>query len=497
MNHLSDKDLDRLSKEAAEQYDVQQNTSGWDQLHRKLNKELPVQGKEKRRRFLFLLLFFAILTGGGMVYSYLNSPTPKIENFQAQESVSKSSENISRENAPDTKKTADRVSADSEIVSDNRKPTELAVTPDSKQTDPPVKLPDAKSKTANNNPTSGTANKVDKSKERKTAVGQADKRVIQRKLTSDQKNIKGKSSGTVGSKLRSNDRQPQTGNKSAIPVSVNQKRSDEKNNVIDDKEKNTHEPVTGKIEPATVNKKEPYKEEPVLIESKTPEKQVATSEKVAKQAKATVRKNYPFSISAVAGPDLSNVNFRFNDKPGFNAGLRFSWQFAPRFSLSTGAVYTKKNYSALGRDYNPPKGYWTNYVTIDKVTGSCWMIDIPLEVRYDMHAGKTSKWFISSGLSTYLMDKEDYEYHYMYNGAYTVRRWINNKNSDYILSIANLSAGYEKMVGRHTSIQAEPYLKIPLKGVGFGKMQMNSYGLNLSVRYGFSMMKKKVTTTSP
>lgn len=484
MNHLSDKDLDRLSKEAAEQLDVQQNTSGWDQLHRKLNKELPVQGTERRRRFLLLLIFFAFLTGGGMIYSYLNSPSPNSTELQAKkpDTKNKSLEKATHDVVTERK----TLSGSSKKTNkpENNKETESPVTANVVQADrsaAPVSDFKKESESKKYEPlTSGTdserATDIKKNKTIQEIAGVQKNKSPNTPDVSSNKKI-------VTTKLTPISNQSLSGKKSGMPVTQKQDYNDEKKENI----------IVQKEEPAAPQKKADVSD----VKPAMSDVQVNAPVTSAKKAKTPVRIKYPFTVGLVTGPDLSNVNFRFNDKPGYNAGIRLSWQFAPRFAVSTGAVYTKKNYSAIGNDYHPPKGYWTNYVTIDKVIGSCWMIDVPLEIRYDLHAGNSSKWFVSSGLSTYLMNKEDYEYHYMNNGQYTVRRWINDEHSSYILSVANLSAGYEQMVGKHISVQAEPYLKVPLSGVGFGKMQMNSYGLNISIRYGFSFTKKLLSTTSP
>ena len=65
MYPLSDKDLDRLSREAAEQYDVESSASGWEQVEKKLNKVMPEQ-KERKRRFAWLLLLLVFLAGSGL-----------------------------------------------------------------------------------------------------------------------------------------------------------------------------------------------------------------------------------------------------------------------------------------------------------------------------------------------------------------------------------------------------------------------------------------------
>ncbi|HEY8898067.1 MAG TPA: hypothetical protein VIM79_24745, partial [Niastella sp.] len=65
MYPLHDKDLDRLSREAAEQFEVEPGVSGWEHLEKKLDRELPQ--KKDRRRFLFWLFFISVATGGTLV----------------------------------------------------------------------------------------------------------------------------------------------------------------------------------------------------------------------------------------------------------------------------------------------------------------------------------------------------------------------------------------------------------------------------------------------
>jgi hypothetical protein len=55
MHPLHDKDLDRLSREAAEHFEAEPGASGWANLEMRLDTELPQ--KKKKRRFLFWLFF--------------------------------------------------------------------------------------------------------------------------------------------------------------------------------------------------------------------------------------------------------------------------------------------------------------------------------------------------------------------------------------------------------------------------------------------------------
>ena len=112
------------------------------------------------------------------------------------------------------------------------------------------------------------------------------------------------------------------------------------------------------------------------------------------------------------------------------------------------------------------------------------MWEVPVYASYHFKTNRKSGWFVSLGLSSYFMKKEDYTYHYKYsNGNPVSRYWQNTDPSNYWFSILGVSGGWEKGFGHGLSLGIAPYAKIPLKGVGFGNMQLSSYGLNLLLSY--------------
>ena len=197
-------------------------------------------------------------------------------------------------------------------------------------------------------------------------------------------------------------------------------------------------------------------------------------------------------IGAVGAPDMSNVKFTNTDKVGYNVGIQLEYRFSQRWSAITGVIYTKKNYTAQGEDFNHPKGSWIDNVNLDLVSGSCDMFDIPLNIRYDVNHGNKHRYFVSTGLSTYLMKEEEYHYHYQYaNGNPGYRYRTYESDAHHWLSILNISAGFEKKINKRLSIQGEPYLKVPLAGVGYGNLKLNSYGVYFSVRYNTGLLSGK------
>src|SRR6478735_6278820 len=86
MSHLSDKDIDHLAREAAEQLDVDQNSSGWEALQSKLDVEMPVEKRRRRWLFLFLIPLLSGLSFLG--YKYYQAPEPIANTKQSSDSRS-------------------------------------------------------------------------------------------------------------------------------------------------------------------------------------------------------------------------------------------------------------------------------------------------------------------------------------------------------------------------------------------------------------------------
>lgn len=80
------------------------------------------------------------------------------------------------------------------------------------------------------------------------------------------------------------------------------------------------------------------------------------------------------------------------------------------------------------------------------------------------------------------MKKENYEYNYKNPSGqtYSYYRNIDNENKHYF-SMLSLSAGYQRNLSNRVAVAAEPYVNIPLKGVGYGKVKLKTAGVQVSV----------------
>jgi hypothetical protein len=226
----------------------------------------------------------------------------------------------------------------------------------------------------------------------------------------------------------------------------------------------------------------------IIITPPAPEQAITKTEKkdtLAVVKKKTKSKNEKaINIGLTAGIDVSTVKFTHGENAGYNIGILGGYQFSRHWSVYTGIIYTKKNYELNGSDYHPPKHYWTQYVKLETVEGYCRMWEVPLLARYTFNPGSKTAFFASTGISSYFMKKQAYNYSYKTNmGVPATAAWSNDSTFTHVFSILHLSAGFEKRLGKHMNWQIEPYAKIPLGGVGFGNIRLSSFGINFSVQY--------------
>jgi len=184
-----------------------------------------------------------------------------------------------------------------------------------------------------------------------------------------------------------------------------------------------------------------------------------------------------FAITAGVGGDMSFISLNNPGKITLLYGAGLSYGFAKRFSVSAGFYVSRKIYAATPAQYNN-----TIYPYLTEIEGDCKIYQLPLSIGYHFGQRKKHGWSGSAGLTTLLMKKEVYDYEYKNPSGqyYYYTRKLNDVNKHYF-SVLSLSAGYEYRPGNRVSFSAGPFVNIPLKGIGFGKMKLNSAGLQLNL----------------
>ena len=185
-----------------------------------------------------------------------------------------------------------------------------------------------------------------------------------------------------------------------------------------------------------------------------------------------------FYTGIISGLDISSIDFQ-SAKTGNTLGLIIGYAFNKKWSIESGLLWDTKRVYDNGSHFDPPGYTPTNGITIVAVNGKSRLYELPVNIRYTMVSGRHSL-FATSGLSSYLMRSENYDYHYMQNSQPGGHNYLSYKNkTKNWFSVFNLSAGYTHKLGGNGSIRVEPYLKLPIRNLGVGKMPIMSTGLNI------------------
>jgi hypothetical protein len=207
--------------------------------------------------------------------------------------------------------------------------------------------------------------------------------------------------------------------------------------------------------------------------------------------KPILRRGPRFTLSILAAPDINAVNSFSRNQVGTNLGFQLGIRLSKKFTISTGAAYAVKPYDASGSQYDSPN--WVGKSLNDlptNVAANCKVLDIPINLNYQFYSKGKNSFAIGSGLSSYIMLRENY--HFDFNDgsgrpSYDVQ--IDNKNK-HILGVLNLNATYERKINSKFSTIIQPYMKLPLTGIGNGRVDLRSTGVAVGVSWNINSVLK-------
>ena len=189
-----------------------------------------------------------------------------------------------------------------------------------------------------------------------------------------------------------------------------------------------------------------------------------------------------FYFSVSGGIDGTGVDFPGLNKFAPRIGLSVGYHLNNNLSVASGIFAGNKKYVAGKDDYKAKAGSYWALVDIKEVDANCRVFEIPLWLRYDFSEKKSLRPFAMAGISSFIMDKEDYEYYYYRSGN---PYWAEHsyKGNSHLFSVLRLVAGLEKKVSDNFFLSLQPGLAIPLAGVGEGQVKLYSTELLIGLKY--------------
>jgi len=203
------------------------------------------------------------------------------------------------------------------------------------------------------------------------------------------------------------------------------------------------------------------------------------------------------TLAVLAAPDINSVNsFNNAGQVGTNLGLQLSVKLNKRFSITSGATYAVKPYETGISNYrsaNP--GWWSGsrFAALgkpDNITANCKVLDIPLNINYQVTSKGKNDLKIGGGLSSYFMLREDYHFNFADQATSPAKLQINNQNR-HLFGVFNLDATYTRRIDNRFGIMIQPYAKLPLTSIGFGQVDLRSTGVALGLSWDINSFKTK------
>lgn len=205
------------------------------------------------------------------------------------------------------------------------------------------------------------------------------------------------------------------------------------------------------------------------------------------------------SLGLAVAPDINSVSNFKTSKVGHSFGLSANYQLSSKISISSGITYSTKLYAAQPNQY---KATWANSnaaAYAESIEADCRVLDVPINLNYEVLRSPKRTLFVSAGVSSYFMLNEKYTLITAKSQsgypAYSNHSYEYSKRNEHLLNVLNLSAGIATPLNKQTKLIIEPYARLPLTGVGEGKVDLKSIGVNFQLQYNFRK-KGKLTPTS-
>jgi hypothetical protein len=233
--------------------------------------------------------------------------------------------------------------------------------------------------------------------------------------------------------------------------------------------------------PAAVNLL-PATAPPDLLNGRLQGNLLTTTHATLHKQKALFR-NKGLYAGIVGSIDLTAVQLQKASRPGRHLGVIAGYKLNNRWSLESGVFMEKKYYYTKGSYYKNSRSYTPPNTSIIEVDGDCTMLEIPLLIKYDFNPKRKTTMFATAGVSSYIMKNEAYDflYYYQTTGTYANHSKSYRNASTNLFSVVHLSGGISRALGSTTSLRVEPYLKLPVTGLGYGQLHFSSTGLNIGV----------------
>ncbi|WP_158992556.1 hypothetical protein [Mucilaginibacter sp. L196] len=211
-----------------------------------------------------------------------------------------------------------------------------------------------------------------------------------------------------------------------------------------------------------------------LLESTSP----ANNNKLSAKTQASFKPRFVGGV--IGAQDINGAGSFKQGKVGSKAGLVFAAGVSQKLTISTGAVYSSTPYSAGYDNFTLP---YQPKVSPVSLTANCQMLDIPINIGYQVYNQGKNMISFGTGLSSYIMLQQDYNFVYSSSSGIAPKDYSVPNSSSYLFKILNLNATYERQISSKAGITIQPYLKLPLADIGYSQVKLQTTGIAVGLSW--------------
>jgi len=193
------------------------------------------------------------------------------------------------------------------------------------------------------------------------------------------------------------------------------------------------------------------------------------------------------ALTFLGAPELNSAGSLGNAKSGTNVGLLFSAGIFNKLTVSTGANYSVKPYNTDIADYHTTYKFKTNPSDIE---ADCRVLDMPINLDYQIYNKHKNKFSIGTGLSSYIMLHESYNYYYSDPTTKGPVAFTVPQSGKYFFGIMNLQATYQRQINSKVGLSIEPYMKLPLTSIGYSQAKLQTAGVAVGLNWNLNSLTK-------
>lgn len=181
----------------------------------------------------------------------------------------------------------------------------------------------------------------------------------------------------------------------------------------------------------------------------------------------------------VTGFGFARIKNQDFSKGCFDIGLVAGYRLSPRSAIEINILYAQKNYYSSGRYFNMDKikQDMPSDMEVVSIKGRSNVFEIPVKFKYNFWQKNNKAFYGLAGVSSYVLFKEKNNYVTSVNGTTSNMFASYSKTSASFAGALSVSAGYEHTLPGNNALRMEPYITIPVKGMGMGNLPITTMGV--------------------